>query len=170
MLTIAGERRVVSFLPDPSSWSQAGGRYAVENYGQVVFALMLQTALSCGLVVLWHRVRRKDDNVLTHKPAWVKVFRDENTSGEPPELRVKLNNGTVIWGTLADYTMSFDIDDRELVLAPPLFVRKAGGSRQPMASRMHRVVLRATTIESITVTYVEEPDKIVPMDGQPDPE
>ena len=155
LLTIVGDRGLASFLPDPSSWTHSGEQYAVENYGQIVFALVLQTTLSCGLVVLWHRIRRKDENVLTHKPAWVKVFRDENTSGEPPELRVKLNNGSVIWGTLADYTMSFDIDDRELVLAPPLFVRRAGGSRQPMGARMHRVVLRATNIESIAVTYVE---------------
>jgi hypothetical protein len=91
--------------------------------------------------------------------------RREASTGQPPELRVKLDSGSVIWGTLADYTQSFDIDDRELVLAPPLFVRKAGGSRQPMGPRMHRVVLRATTIESIAVTYVEEADE-TPSTGE----
>jgi hypothetical protein len=156
-LAIVGDRGGVSVLPDPSEWAARGDTYLVRSYVPIVVALIIQTATSCGLVWVWHRWSRRSTKPLIHKPAWTKVFRDDNPTDEPPEARVRLSSGTVFWGTVSDYTQTFNVADRELVLSPPLFTRKPGGTRTAMGERMARVVLKAEDIETIVVMYVDAP-------------
>jgi hypothetical protein len=155
VLTVVGDLGMTDLLPDPSDWAQRGDSYLTGSYAPIAVALAVQVSASCGLVALWHRFRRRAVKPLVHKPAWAKVFRDDNPTGEAPQVRVRLTSGTVFWGTVADYTQTFDVSEREIVLAPPLATRGTGGVRQSMDERWARVVLKAADIESISVTYVE---------------
>lgn len=152
LLTSIGDANWTDALPDPSRWAQDGSAYTVDNYGPIVFALVLQTGLSCGLVSGFHLWRHGRSPSLGSIPTWRKVFRDDNPSRIAPVARVKLSSGTVYEGTVADYTQSFE-DGRDLVLAPPLKFKPAGGRMSDVPSAWQRMVIAREQIESVTVRY-----------------
>ena len=154
-LAVVADRGGLSALPDPSEWAAEGDEYLLQSYAPIIVALAVQTAVYCGLVWAWHRWRRRSTQPLIHTPAWAKVFRLDNPTSQAPEARVRLHSGTVFWGTVSDYTQTFNVIDRELVLSPPLFSRAPQGTRRAMDERMARVVLKSEDIESIAVMYVE---------------
>jgi hypothetical protein len=152
VLTVIGDANLTQALPDPSTWARAGSAYTVQNYGPIVFALVLQTALSCGLVIGFHQWRHGGSPTLGSVPTWRKVFRDDNPSGFAPVARVKLSSGAVYEGTVADYTQTFE-DSRDLVLSPPLKVKQVGKPISDMPPAWQRMVIAREHIVSITVRY-----------------
>jgi hypothetical protein len=128
--------------------------YLVNHYRLGIRALAIQTGVALGAAALthWH-LARKHGSGLRPRSTWTKVLRDERPNGMVPFVRVKVNNGTIYIGQVAHFTADLDVADRELVLAPPLFSKRAGGPLANIPEEWQRLVLPASSIESIVVQY-----------------
>lgn len=140
---IAGPRDIIAVDAD----------FARDRFWQLVLAMFLFVAVSCGLATTWCVWRKPSGPRLTPQPAWEKVFRTDNPTAQAPVLRIHLRSGTAIVGTLADYTKAYDLDDRELVLAAPLWIGVEGQPLEPADIAWQRLVVAGADVENILVQY-----------------
>ncbi|MGH3855828.1 MAG: DUF6338 family protein [Pseudonocardiaceae bacterium] len=87
--------------------------------------------------------------------SWTKTFRHDCPKGCVPIVRVRLTNGVVIRGRVADFSTDLILEDRQLTLAPPLSA--AGDPQtplQPLPTGWCRTLLKAEDIILINVQYV----------------
>lgn len=145
-------------LPDsaivgPRATVGLDAEFARTNFWQLLVGLVSFVTISIGLAVAWHWRTKPDDPPLTPKPAWEKVFRSDNPTAQAPVLRIRLRSGTIVLGTLAEYTKAYELDDRELVLAAPLWVGSDDESLRAVDAAWQRMVVAGADIETILVQY-----------------
>lgn len=97
--------------------------------------------------------------------AWVSTFsrlpqrlyeqQDESLAGFGirTQLHVELTDGTAYLGIRDTYSADAALVDRELVLAPPLHMRHAEGSFEPVEPGWQRVIVPASQIRTIMVRF-----------------
>jgi hypothetical protein len=132
----------------PTVYSQAHGEL-------VIGTVLMVSGLACLMALLVHLclTKRESTATLSFSSGWSAVFRRDRVAGFAPYARVRLVNGNVYSGTVADYSANLDLADREIVLAPPLWFRTPGGEHLPIPETLQRLVLHGPSIESIGVEY-----------------
>jgi hypothetical protein len=139
-------RRLASGDVVPLSWD-----------GLIILVVMLtQLALACGFAGLTHlllmRSSRSSDIDLIS--AWTRAFRRDRPPDHDAYVRAKLTSGSVWTGRVVSYTSDFELEDRELVLGPPLSSRGPPGNQLiPLEPHCQRVILRGNQIASLVVEY-----------------
>jgi Family of unknown function (DUF6338) len=143
-----------SWMPDPDRLVADPHQYWVEHYRLLLAALLVTGSVALGAAVLAHwLLGRKFGSGLRTLSTWRKVFRQELPAGTAAHVRVRLTNGTVFTGKLAGYSADLELVDREIVLAPPLFSKRSGKELTALPVEWQRVILPASSVESITVQY-----------------
>ncbi|MBQ1065232.1 hypothetical protein KBX39_00130 [Micromonospora sp. D75] len=71
------------------------------------------------------------------------------------QLQVELTDGTAYLGIRDTYSADAALVDRELVLAPPMHVRRAEGSFEPLEPGWQRIILPASQIRTILVRFIQ---------------
>ncbi|CAG7574228.1 hypothetical protein FB554_2399 [Barrientosiimonas humi] len=142
-----------SVVAGPRAAVGLDAEFARSNFWQLLVGLVLFVSISTGLAVGWYWRSRPADPPLIPKPAWEKVFRSDNPTEQAPVLRIRLQSGTIVLGTLAEYTKAYELDDRELVLAAPLWIGNDDESLQAVDVAWQRLVVAGTDIETILVQY-----------------
>jgi hypothetical protein len=143
-----------SLLPDPTALLSNQRTYVAAHYRLVAAALVLEVGVAVGLawvVSVW--LARRHGAPLRHESAWTRVLRKSTPAGRRPYVRVRLQNGTVYMGAVAHATADLELDERELVLAPPLFSNTETGELRPTEPEWQRIVLQGSQIESLAVRY-----------------
>ena len=143
-----------AWMPDPDRLVADPQQYLVEHYRLLLAALVVTASVAFGAVGLvhWFLGRKYGSNLRTLS-TWHKVFRQELPDGTAAYVRVRLSNGTVFTGKLAGYSADLELADREIVLAPPLFSKTGNNKLTALPVEWQRVILPASSIESITVQY-----------------
>jgi hypothetical protein len=143
-----------AWMPDPDRLVAEPHQYLVEHYRLLLAALLVTGSVALGAAGLAHwLLARKYGSGLRTLSTWRKVFRQERPAGTAAHVRVRLTNGTVFTGKVAGYTADLDLSDREIVLAPPLFSKTEGNKLAPLPVEWQRVILPASSIESVAVQY-----------------
>jgi hypothetical protein len=157
------------WLPDPGRWLRDGSGYLNEHYRLVARGALLALGLSLLLAFAAHRAldaaattgrwRRATATVLGKGrrleavSVWFRLFHVDYRRGEHVYVTVETTTGDVYTG----YVVAYTVDDkapheRELVLGPPLTLRR-DGEELPLAP-WQRVVLPGSQIASVLVSYV----------------
>jgi uncharacterized membrane protein YidH (DUF202 family) len=143
-----------AWMPDPDRLVANPHQYLVEHYRLILAALLLGGSVALGAAGLAHWfLGREYGSSLRTVSSWRKVFREDQPAGTATHVRVRLRNGTVFTGLIARYTADLDLSDREIVLAPPLFSKTEGNTLTALPAEWQRVILPASSIESIAVQY-----------------
>jgi cytochrome c biogenesis factor len=145
-------------LPDPGEAITGGSAYVAANYETVVAALVAQLALALGAAAATHWVlARRIRARISSLSAWTQAFRHDCPEGARPHVRVRLADGTVYTGAVAHFSPDLDLEQRELVLAPPLWSKTKDKSLTPVPEQYQRMILRGSAIESMSVEYKHAP-------------
>lgn len=144
-----------TWMPDADRLVAEPHQYMVEHYPVILGALFLGEFVALGAAWCAHQLLSlKDGSGLRTVSSWRKVFRDDLPAGVvAPHVRVRLTNGTVFTGVVVQYTADLDLADREIVLAPPLFSKTGTNPLTPLPGEWQRLILPASSIESIAVQY-----------------
>lgn len=141
--------------------------YIANNYDLILRALVIEAAVALAAAVGLHwLLARGADAPLQHRSTWSRVFVDERPADCVPHVRAALSSGTVYVGRVAHFAADLELADRELVLAPPLFVKRAGGELTEMPTEWQRVVLPASSIDIIAVQYRRDRSGAMPTGGE----
>jgi hypothetical protein len=173
---LAGVARLTSgdWVPDVTQLlGDDANAYIARHIGTITLSLAIMctsSALAAGLSAWW--VSRKNPSRLDAVSSWTSTFRPIRKVGwnrarqESPYVRVRLSNGTVYKGHVAGFTADLELADRELVLGPPISIKRAlrtgeeGPIRfQPVGPDWQRLILKADDIESIFVRYEQDQDE-----------
>lgn len=134
----------------------SGNAVLISADGLVILLVMLaELALACLFAVITHlalRASAKSSDIELIS-AWTRVFRRDCPAGHDAYVRVKLTSGSVWTGRVVGSSPDLELDNRELVLAPPLTSRGPTGDLTPLAPEYHRVVLTGGEIASLAVQY-----------------
>src|SRR5205807_10615083 len=108
-------------------------------------AVTAEAVLAHSAAYLLHKylARRAGGETIRPVSAWSQVFKVD-LRGQPTvvHVRVRLTGGIVYSGTVAHYTPSIELADRELVLAPPLYVKVGDKPRTQLPLEYRRVAIR----------------------------
>ncbi|ANQ76022.1 MULTISPECIES: DUF6338 family protein [Rhodococcus] len=143
-------------LPDLPALIRGGSIYIADHLGEVAFAAALGLAVSLGISYVGYRiVHRGDSSGILYISAWHSVLRDDRpTPTTPVHVMVKLKNGSTWAGRVAKYSPDLELANRELVLEPPLAVRKDSTvGLVPIDVKWKRVILSGPEIVSIATSY-----------------
>lgn len=142
-------------LPDVAAMIHGGTTYVADHVAAVSFAWTLGLIVSIGVAVgAFAFVYRGDEATISYTSAWRSVLRDGLPTPTPSvHVRAKLQDGTIWFGQVADYSPDMEVADREIVLCPPIAIRKEGGTLTPLDGKWARVVLPGPEIVSLAVSY-----------------
>lgn len=147
-----------NYLEDPA-------RFIYLLVGAIVAASVVAGCLASQwwhslMATLGELVAEKSGNekIRLHDSGWSDVFEEE------PHLYkvvgVYLNKGTYIQGRLGGYNPNSDDDpNRALVLIPPFAVAPNWTARPQVVDRMDRVVINASEVSYLEVSYFEPPSE-----------
>lgn len=142
-----------SWMPDPGAWFRDAD-YAAGHYRLIARAAVAEVVLASGLA--WLGARFMGKGHIRPTTNWYAVFRDSAPPNSNVRAVVETTDGTTYRGFIGGYTAD-DVppDERELVLIPPLYVRRRGGDET--AIDWDRILLTGSQIASITVAYISSP-------------
>jgi hypothetical protein len=125
----------------------------------ILLVMLAELVLACGIAGITHLVlsRRSKSCDIRLVSAWTKAFRFDRPADHDVYVRAKLTSGSVWTGRVVSFTPDLELENRELVLAPPLFSRGKTGDLTPLSPDYHRVVLPASQIASLNVAYYPSP-------------
>jgi hypothetical protein len=158
-------------LPDPGLWLQQGSEYLHDHYRLVARGVLVELAFALVLAFAVHRWldlattnaywRRVTATVLGEGrrleavSIWFRLFHVDYRKGEHVFVTVETIGGDVYTGYVVAYTVDDKTPaDRELVLGPPLMLRR-DGDELPLAP-WQRLVLPGSQVASVLVSYVTE--------------
>lgn len=145
------------WMPDPDSLFSGTGHYVAHHYRLILRTLLVEGFIALSIAASFHWIRAA--RVRAHlRPVstWTRVFREECPAGFLPHVQIRLTNGMTYIGQVGHFTADLETADREIVLVPPLYVKKPDGQFKDMPSEWQRVVLYGTSVESLMVQYRPE--------------
>lgn len=136
-----------------------GHRYVETHLGIVVCDVMSLPLLALLLGVAANDLLTPTSaHPIAQETAWHTAFSRATLTGTQAFVSVQLKDGTTITGYQAGYSLEPDPAKRELLLAAPFTVWRAGTvTPHPLDEAWQRIVLHGTEISSIAVAYVGEP-------------
>jgi hypothetical protein len=157
VLVIAVSALWPNVLPDPGRLLRTDGQnYLAEHYGRVLGAVAIEQIGALGTAWATNLVlnRRPGGGRMTRASAWFRVFRQSRPPHSIPFVRVELLNGDVYRGAVKYSSAEVAQADRELVLAPPLSIKRSGSDAPVnLPVEYSRVILRGSDIRAIVVAY-----------------
>jgi hypothetical protein len=144
-----------AWIPDPRRLLQHGN-YFSDNYGLVSRALAIEVVIALIAACFTHLIisHRQGGASIRQVSAWTQVFKREKPPCHDAYVRVRLNNGTTYYGTVANFTAGPDAEGRELILAEPLYAKPNMADRpSPIPGVYQRVVISGDAIEVLSVEY-----------------
>lgn len=139
--------------------------------GAAAATISVALAVSLGAAWAFERLRgRGQSRTITDDSGWRQALRgDLDQQSQTAYVRVRLLGGSTYWGRVRSYTADFELADRELVLAPPLFAKPPGGPSGPLPDEWQRLVIHGAQVASMAVAYVPftapgTPDRPQPAD------
>jgi hypothetical protein len=143
-----------SWMPDPDRLFAGTGDYVIRHYRLILRTLLLEGGIALAIAggFQWARTRRSRAR-LRPVSTWTKVFREECPPGFLPHVQVRLANGMIYVGQVGHFTADLETSEREIVLVPPLYVKKPDGQLKAMPQEWQRIVLSGESLESLVVQY-----------------
>jgi hypothetical protein len=146
------------WMPDPDSLFSGTGHYVARHYRLILRTLLLEGSIALSIAAGFHWIRATRVRArLRPASTWTRVFREECPPGFLPHAQIRMANGMTYIGQVGHFTADLETTDREIVLVPPLFVKKPDGQFKDMPSEWQRVVLSGTSVESLIVQYRPDP-------------
>jgi hypothetical protein len=144
-------------MPEPRRLlAKDGMDYFREHYSLVLRAVLITTGIACFVAWAtdWALGRVQGGRTIRPVSAWTQVFKRDCPRDHDAYARVRLQNGVVYSGLVANFSSDLEVEGRELVLAQPL-ASKTGTGREliPVPSEYERVVIRGNAIEVMSVEY-----------------
>jgi hypothetical protein len=151
-------------MPDPGAWLRDGRRYVTDHYRLIGRTAGLELAIALSLAFLAHWVLTLGMTSSNRgESVWRTLFLSKlPTSPSPSEafVRVEVDDGGVYFGTVAEFSNDFMVENRDLALAPPRLHYKAAPKCNTPAEiealaedHYTRVILPASVIRSIWISY-----------------
>jgi Family of unknown function (DUF6338) len=163
LLVLAAVRQVEPhILPEPRRLvADDGTDYFRDKYALVLNALVAWTVIACAAAWLSNWLLERLHGGATIKPisAWTQAFKRDCPADHDAYVRVRLNNGVVYSGLVANFSSDLEAGGRELVLAQPLASRTATNELKPVPAEYQRVIVRGDSIEVMSVEYRSRPPK-----------
>ncbi|MBQ1019800.1 hypothetical protein KBX71_18300 [Micromonospora sp. D93] len=142
-------------------------RYVADHLWLTLWSLVLFLLVSLTLAALCYALLPAPGLAgnVHMESAWVFTFNrlpqrlyDQQDASSPgfgirTQLQVELTDGTAYLGVRDTYSADAALVDRELVLAPPLHVRRAEGPFEPLEPGWQRIIVPASQIRSIMVRF-----------------
>lgn len=120
-------------------------------------------AVSMFIVWLLGTLRRSRSRAsLSSASGWTKVFREHLPEGSIPEVTVRTHDGSLWRGMVANYSADLELEDREIVIAPPFNMQLGTEFERPHPS-WSRIVIPAREIEWIAVSYRRDETHAMPV-------
>jgi hypothetical protein len=142
------------WIPDPRLFFSRPGSYFADHYGLVLRTFLIEGVVGLTIAGGYSLIRNASrSDQLKSVSSWTRVFRDDRPKGTRPYVQVRLADGTTYVGQVGHFTADLQTADRELVLVPPLFVKKPGGALKDMPSEWQRIVLAGESIQNMVVQY-----------------
>jgi hypothetical protein len=142
------------WLPAPERLLQPDRAYVASHNMLIFRALVLEVVVALLLAWLFHlSLSLRHGASIRPVSAWRKAFKADRPKGAEVYVRVRLTNGVVYLGQLADFTVDMELADRELILGSPLFSKTEDRPLSPVPSTYQRLVIRAAAIDAIFVEY-----------------
>ena len=145
-----------SWTPEPRRLiAQDGMAYFRDNYPLVLGSVAVGAGLACAAAWGANLLLAKRQGGATISPisAWTQTVRRDCPAGHDTYARVRLDDGSVYWGLVANFSSNLDVEGRELVLAQPLQSRVGDADLAPVPKRYQRVILRGDTIRVLSIEY-----------------
>ncbi len=158
-------------MPDPGRWLREGSRYVLANYQLIVGFFLAELALAAGLAVGAARLLvRGQPATIRQVSAWYSAFRVQRPHGATVFVRVLMADGVEYYGVVVGYTTDYQLADRELQLASPLY-RRLPGEHAPsqIRSPWSRIIVPGTAIHGIWVSYLSNQPAPTLAPAQPTP-
>jgi hypothetical protein len=149
-----------AWMPDPDRLisGTSSGYYITRHYWLILRTLLLEGGIALAIAAGFQWIRAKRVRArLRPVSTWTKVFREECPPGFLPYVQVRHSNGMTYVGQVGHFTADLETADREMVLVPPLYVKKPDGQLKDMPSEWQRVVLSAASVDSLVVQYRPDP-------------
>ncbi len=148
-----------TWMPDPRVMLRDGHRYLNAHYSAVGWAFVVAGGASLVSAIAVHYVlaKGKKGPPLRQVSAWTTVLREECPADCVPYIRIRQTDGSVLEGYVGYYSRAFDQADREIVLTPPLFARRAKDELHDVPANWQRVVVAGSTVATLSVQYRPKP-------------
>lgn len=128
--------------------------YQRENALVLALAPALLSAVACGLAGAFFLWKRRDYGpALKRESMWHRAFTMHAPPGHYAFARVRTKSGLVYMGKVAGYSVDINLAGRELLLKPPLWIRREGGNQSPVHQTWQRVLLSSDEIVSVMVSF-----------------
>lgn len=130
--------------------------YLADEHTILFVLLVMELVLALGLAWMTDLAlcRRHSSGNISVESAWTRVFRLDCDEGLVPHARVQLIDGSVYAGVALAATPDHAVEDRELVLAPPIAYKPKDGKKlEVVSTTFQRVVLHHREIKAILVEY-----------------
>jgi len=153
------------WLVDVRSQLIQGASYTAGNLDVIGVTVAAQLVLSLLLAVIGNRVLTPHrGRVITADSSWHVILAHLAGRGLRPFLSVELKDGTLYTGYRAEYSTEVEPQKRDLVLSPPIKVRRpAASAATALPDDWQRLWIRGDEITTIAVSYVGSPTP--PSDG-----
>ena len=147
-----------AWMPDPDRLFSGTGGYAARHYRLILRTLLLEGGIALVIAAGFHWIlARRLRARLRPVSTWTKVFREERPPRCLPHVQVRLANSMTYIGQVGHFTADLETADREIVLVPPLYVKRPDGQLKDMPSEWQRIVLSGASVESLIVQYRPDP-------------
>lgn len=155
-----------AWMPDSGQLFANSAGYVAGHYRLILRTLLIEGGIALGIAggLQWMRLRRVRSR-LRPISTWTKVFREECPPGYVPHVQVRLSNGITYIGRVGYFTADLESSDRELILVPPLYVKRPDSNMKDMAPEWQRVVVSGDSLESMVVQYRPDPCQPKPSPG-----
>lgn len=161
MIAVAGwslPGQATPAMPSVDAWIADPRDYLTESWRQVVTAVAVAALVSHAAVLFVHLVALVlNPSRVRPVSAWTTAFRAHCPTGLVPFARVRMDDGTVYIGRVGPFSPDFELEKRELVLVPPLYVRAADQPLRNVPPEQQRLVLQGPAMVSIMVQYRPPP-------------
>ena len=145
------------WLPQPRMLlGNASMAYFRDRYGLVLWTLVIGAGLACLFAWAWHRnlAISQGGATIRHDSAWTQVLKRDRPAGQDAYVRVRLDDGFVYSGVVADFSSDLATDGRELVLTQPLQSGRVGDPElKPVPWRYKWVVIPGDSIKVMSVEF-----------------
>ncbi len=154
-LVLVGVRAIAPQLfLDPRGLILGGNIYLADHYTQVLAVIAAEAVVAHALAFSLHKYfARRDGETIRKVSAWSQAFKHDVPAGHAVYARVRLTDGVVYTGQVAKFSADLPLEDRELLLAPPLASKIGTGTLTSLPATYQRVIIRGPSVDVVAVEY-----------------
>jgi hypothetical protein len=143
---------------DVSALVREGSGYAADHIAQLASTATIHLLLVVLLAVAANDLLTgPGSSRIAPETAWYTAFV-RSAAGAQVRLSIQMTDGTTLTGRRADFSDATDPAKRELVLAPPITMRRPRDARAtPLSDEWQRLIICGEHISSIACSYVSSP-------------